>query len=195
MVRSSRFPVLLIATLALAACQPKTEEPETTADEAGDAADVADTAPTLALLDACKIKMTQPIAHEWDTKWNPAHIQPASENPSGVRSTHWGDANEQKSAHDMGAVIPFEVVCGSTDDVKPEVKFDITAFDSAMTDIPMGPATYKIAPKASPATISPAANSASPRVNGRAGPTRSLSRPAIVIPGMLASRKPLKAHE
>ena len=60
-----------------------------------------------------------------------------------------------KSAHDMGAVIPFEVVCGSTDDVKPEVKFDITAFDSAMTDIPMGPATYKIAPKASPAKNKP----------------------------------------
>ena len=83
MVRSSRFPLLLIATLALAACQRKTEEPETTADEAGDAADVADTAPTLALLDACKIKMTQPIAHEWDTKWNPAHIQPADDGRMG----------------------------------------------------------------------------------------------------------------
>jgi len=155
MIRLNRYFLLLAATLAVCACQPKTEEPEAASDESADSAEVAEAAPTIALLDACKIRMTQPIAHEWETKWNPAHSQPAGENPSGVRSTHWGDANEQKSAHEMGAVIPLDLVCGSTDDVKPEVKFDITAFDSSMTDVPLGPATYKIAPKASPAKNKP----------------------------------------
>ncbi|MES1263637.1 MAG: hypothetical protein ABUL69_04725 [Peristeroidobacter soli] len=155
MIRLCRFPVLLVATLVLGACQPKTETPESAAEESTDSVDVADAAPKLALLDACNIKMTQPIAYEWETKWNPAHIQTAGENPSGVRSTHWGDANEQKVAHDIGGVIPFDVVCGSPDDVKPEVKFDITAFDSAMTDVPLAPGTYKIAPKASPAKNKP----------------------------------------
>jgi len=155
MIRLSRFPLLLVVTLALGACQPKAEEPDSASEEAADTAEESGAAPALALLDACKMKMTQPLAHEWESKWNPAHIQPAGEYPSRVRSTHWGDANEQKSAQDMGAVIPFEVVCASAEDVKPEVKFDITAFDSAMTDIPLGPGTYRIAPKASPAKNKP----------------------------------------
>src|SRR5262245_57658685 len=113
MIRFSRFPVLFAATLLVCACQPKTEEPdsaadESTADESTDTA-AADAAPALALLDACKIRMTQPIAHEWDTKWNPAHSQAAGTYPSGVRSTHWGDEHEQKTASEMGTVIPFEM--------------------------------------------------------------------------------------
>jgi hypothetical protein len=55
----------------------------------------------------------------------------------------------------MGGAIPLDLVCGSPDDVTPEVRFDITAFDSAMTDVPLGPATYRIAEKASPAKNKP----------------------------------------
>src|SRR5204863_198800 len=47
---------------------------------------------------------------------------------------------------------------------------------------------------ASPATASPAANSTSPARYGRAGPTRSASRPAATVPSRLASMKPLNTH-
>jgi len=159
MIRISRFAAILAAAAALCACKPKEEAP--TADEASTEAPAAEgegapeTAPTLALLDACKIRMSQPEAHEWDTKWNPAHIQTAGENPSGIRSTHWADENELKSANEMGNVIPLDLVCGNGDGDKPEIKFGITAFDSSMTDVPLGAATYKIAPKASPAKNKP----------------------------------------
>jgi hypothetical protein len=99
--------------------------------------------------------MTLPEEHEWDTKWNPAHIQTAGENPSGVRSAHWGDEHEQKTAREMGTAIPFDLVCGNDEDEKPSIKFDITAFDSSQTDIPLQPGVYKIARKASPAKNKP----------------------------------------
>jgi len=155
MIRISHFAAVLAAAATLCACKPNTEAPDAEESAAAEEESPAEAAPALALLDACKVRMTQPVTHEWQTKWNPAHIQPAGENPSGVRSTHWGDANEQKSAHEMGAVIPLDLVCGSPDDVTPEVRFGITAFDSAMTDVPLGPATYKIAEKASPAKNKP----------------------------------------
>ena len=155
MIRISHYAAVLAAAATLCACKPSTEAPDTGETAAAEEGSAPESAPTLALLDACEIKMTQPIAHEWSTKWNPAHIQTAGENPSGVRSTHWGDANEQKTAHDMGGVIPLALVCGSPDDVAPEVKFDISAFDSALSDVPLGPATYQIAAKASPAKNKP----------------------------------------
>ena len=155
MIRISRYAAILAAAAALCACRPREETSEATEAPATEEESAPDTAPTLALLDACKIKMTQPEAHEWDTKWNPAHTQTAGENPSGLRSTHWADETELKSAHEMGNVIPLDLVCGNGDSEKPEVKFSITAFDSSMTDVPLGAATYKIAPKASPAKNKP----------------------------------------
>jgi len=140
--------------MALGACKPRAETPETASAEAsGDSA--ADSAPKLALLDACKIRMTQPEAHEWDTKWDPAHSRTVSQNPSGVSSVHWGDETEQKSAREMGTAIPFDLVCGNDEDVKPSIKFDITAFDSTPADVPLQPGTYVIAAKASPAKNKP----------------------------------------
>jgi hypothetical protein len=155
MIRISHFAALLAAAAVLCACKPKTEEAAEAETAAGETQGTEAASPTIALLDACKIKMTQPEAHEWDTKWNPAHIQTAGENPSGVRSVHWGDEHEQKTAREMGTAIPFDLVCGNDEDVKPSIKFDITAFDSSPIDIPLQPGTYKIAPKASPAKNKP----------------------------------------
>src|SRR6185295_12113840 len=113
------------------------------------------TAATVAWLDACKITMAQPEPHEWDTKWDPAHTRPSGENPSGVRSYHWADAAEQKTAQENGVVVPFEVVCASNDDVAPSIAMDIVAYDSTPADIPLAPGEYPIAPKASPARNKP----------------------------------------
>ncbi|MES1263333.1 MAG: hypothetical protein ABUL69_03180, partial [Peristeroidobacter soli] len=136
MIRISQYAAILAAAAALCACKPREETPNTeTAAAEEESAPAA--APTLALLDACKIRMSQPEAHEWDTKWNPAHIQTAGENPSGIRSTHWADENELKAAREMGTVIPLDLVCGNGDGEKPEIKFGITAFDSSMTDVPL----------------------------------------------------------
>jgi hypothetical protein len=155
MIRSSHFAALLAAAAVLCACKPKSEEPVAAEPAAEETPAASEAAPTLALLDACKIKMTQPEVHEWDTKWNPAHIQTAGAIPSGIRSSHWGDAAEQKTALEMGTAIPLDLVCGNDEDVKPSIKFDITAFDSSPADVPLKPGTYKIAPKASPAKNKP----------------------------------------
>jgi hypothetical protein len=149
MIRISRFAVLLSAAAALAACQPK-DEPAAEDAAPGDTAEAPAAAPALALIDACKVKMTQPEALEWDTKWDPAHTRTSGQNPSGVRSFHWANAEEQKIAQDNGAVIPFEIVCGSDDSVEPRILLNIVAFDSSPTDVPMAPGEYPIAAKASP---------------------------------------------
>jgi hypothetical protein len=156
MIRFSTVSILFAAAMALCACKPKSEAPESASAEAEPSAEsTADAAPTHALLDACKIKMTQPEVREWDTKWDPAHTRTTSSNPSGIRSAHWGDEHEKQVAREMGTVIPLDLVCGNDEDVKPSIKFDITAFDSSPTDVPLQPGTYVIAPKASPAKNKP----------------------------------------
>ncbi|HYJ40610.1 MAG TPA: hypothetical protein VEW08_07465 [Steroidobacteraceae bacterium] len=155
MIRISLFAAVLAATATLCACKPNTETPEAAEPPAEEAQGTEAAAPTLALLDACKIRMTLPEAHEWETKWNPAHIQTAGQNPSNVRSAHWGDEAEKKTAREMGTAIPLDLVCGNDDDVKPSIKFDITAFDSSPEEVPLQPGIYKIAPKASPAKNKP----------------------------------------
>ncbi len=151
MPHTTRFAILF-ACAALAACGQKPENPDSgaAADEPAADSGGTDAAPAPALLDACKIRMTLPEAHEWDTKWNPAHIQTAGENPSGVRSVHWADEQEHKSANEMGTAIPLDLGCSSGDDVKPRIAITITAFDSTVADIPLAPGKYQIAPKASP---------------------------------------------
>ena len=155
MTRISHFAAALAATAALCACKPATETPDAQEAAAAETESTADAAPALALLDACRIKMTLPEAHEWDTKWDPAHTRTVSNNPSGVRSVHWADEAELKSAKEMGTAIPLDLVCGNDEDDKPSIKFDITAFDSSPADVPLQPGIYKIAPKASPAKNKP----------------------------------------
>jgi hypothetical protein len=160
MIHYSRFAVSLAATTALLACKAKTEtaEPPAVASESDPPAATqgAETAaPEVALLDACKIKMTQPEAHEWETKWDPAHTRTVSQNPSGVRSGHWANEAEQKIQRDSKSAIPLDVGCGSDDRVEPTINLHIAAFDSAVADVPLAPGTYRIAPKASPAKNKP----------------------------------------
>jgi hypothetical protein len=152
-----RQAAALLATATLFACKPNTEAPaatETAAAESGEASEPA-AAPGLALLGACKIKMTQPEAHEWETKWDPAHTRTVSQNPSAVRSAHWANETELKSSADMGNAVPLDLVCGTDDRLEPSITFDITAFDSSPADVPLQPGVYKIAPKASPAKNKP----------------------------------------
>ena len=151
MIRINRLGVVLAAAAALAACSPKTEVPEDASADETPAAEASGSK----LLEACKIKMTQPVAHEWTTYWDPAHSRTVSQNPSGVLSVHWGNEHEKKVANDMGTVIPLELGCGSDDRVKPVILLNITAFDSSMTDVRLAPGTYVIAPKASPARNKP----------------------------------------
>jgi len=158
MIPIHRFVILLAASAALVACKPATETPESASAEEASSNDAqsADTAaPASALIEACKLKMTQPEAHEWTTYWDPAHTRTASQNPSRVDSFHWANADEQKVKRDSNTAIPLDLVCGNDEDVQPSVSFDITAFDSGPTDIPLGPGTYVIAPKASPAKNKP----------------------------------------
>ncbi|HEV7608185.1 MAG TPA: hypothetical protein VGO61_12655 [Steroidobacteraceae bacterium] len=148
MLHISRLVAVLAAAAALAACKPKTEAPEPASAN-------VEAAPKSALLTACKIKMTQPEPHEWTTYWDPAHTRTVSRNPSGVRSYHWANEDEKKIASDAKNAIPLDLVCGSDDDLEPTIQFDITTFNSSPTDVPLQPATYVIAPKASPAKNKP----------------------------------------
>lgn len=153
MIRIHRFALLLAIAAALAACKPKPETSGPSAEPGESASDdtsSADAAPALALLDACKITMSLPEAHEWQTKWDPAHTRTASQNPSGVRSVHWANEQEHKSANEMNNAIPLDLVCSSDEDARPRIAISITAFDSTVADIPRAPGKYLIAPKASP---------------------------------------------
>lgn len=151
MIRIHRLGVLLAVAAALVACKPKTEAPEEVSVDETPPAETQETK----LLEACKVKMTQPEVHEWTTYWDPAHSRTVSQNPSGVRSGHWGDEHEKKVANDMGTANALELGCGSDDRVKPTILINITAFDSSLTDVPLAPGTYVIAPRASPAKNKP----------------------------------------
>jgi hypothetical protein len=156
LLKRALMPCLLAGLLVACGSKPDTDEAagQSTAGEES-ALTGSEAAPTLALLDACHVKMTQPEPHEWDTKWDPAHIQTQGANPSGLRSAHWGTPEEQRIAADMGNAIPFDLVCGSSDSEPQHILLKIVAFDSSPGDIPLKAAEYRIAPKASPAKNKP----------------------------------------
>src|SRR5689334_21602575 len=112
-----RLLMSLVVAGALVACDSKPDADDSGADRAEPPEEAAPApAPALALLDACKIRMTQPDAREWQTKWDPAHTRPEGANPSGVRSVHWANEQEMKSEVEMGNAVPFDLVCGNDRD-------------------------------------------------------------------------------
>lgn len=147
---------LVIVSGAVAACGSKPDAEESADAPAADESAPAEGAPpALALIDACTVRMTQPDAREWRTKWDPAHTRPDGDNPSGVRSTHWANEAELKSATEMGVVVPLDLVCGSDRDEEGSILLNLVAYDSSLTEIPLAPGEYPIAPKASPAKNKP----------------------------------------
>jgi hypothetical protein len=156
MIRIDRFAVVLAAAAALIACKPKTEAPEqASADDAAPTESPAGDTSSSKWIEACHVKMTQPDQREWTTYWDPAHSRPSGQNPSGVRSAHWGNEKEQQVARDSGTEIPLDLACGNDQDAPPKILFTITAFDSSTGDVPLAPGTYRIAAKASPAKNKP----------------------------------------
>ena len=156
MIRIDRFAVLLAAAAALVACKPKAEAPEqASADESPAAQAPADDTSLTKLIEACHVKMTQPDQREWTTYWDPSHNRTVSQNPSGVRSAHWANEKEQQVARDSGTAIPLDLGCGNDQNAAPTIMFNITAFDSSTTDVPLAPGTYAIARKAGPAKNKP----------------------------------------
>jgi len=149
---TSRFLAVLLTAVLLPACKRQSDAvaPTPAAEPAA-----AESAPAAKLLDACKIKMTAPEAHEWKTFWNPAHIHPASESAGSVSSFHWANAAEQKSANEMHVAVPFELGCSSDKNAKPSIAFNIVTYDSKVTDVPMAPGTYPIVAKAGPGKNKP----------------------------------------
>ena len=153
---TSRFLAVLLTAVLLPACKRQSDAvaPKPAAEPAaGESAPAPE--PAAKLLDACKIKMTAPEAHEWKTFWDPAHTQTAGKNPSRVSSFHWANAAEQKSANEMHVAVPFELGCSSDKSVKPSIAFNIVTYDSKVTDVPMAPGTYPIAAKAGPGKNKP----------------------------------------
>lgn len=153
-MRFHSIAALVCAVAGLAACKPAPEDADAAAP-AAEAESAGPAAPAPALLDACDVRMTAPDAREWKTHWDGAHTRPADANPSGVRSSHWANEQELQAARDNGVVTPFEVVCASGDAEGPTISIDIVAYDSSLTDIPLAPGEYPIAPKASPAKNKP----------------------------------------
>ena len=153
---TSRFLAVLLTAVLLSACKRQSDAvaPKPAAEPAA-AESAPAPEPAAKLLDACKVKMTAPEAHEWKTFWDPAHTRPSDKNPSRVSSFHWANAAEQKSANEMHVAIPFELGCSSDRDAKPSIGIVIVTYDSKVTDVPMAPGTYPIAAKASPAKNKP----------------------------------------
>ena len=153
---TSHFLAVLLTAVLLPACKRQSDAvaPKPAAEPAaGESAAAPE--PAAKLLDACKVKMTAPEAHDWKMFWNPAHTRSASESAGSVSSFHWANAAEQKSANDMHVAVPFELGCSSDKNAKPSIAFSIVTYDSKVTDVPMAPGTYPIAAKASPAKNKP----------------------------------------
>src|SRR4051812_16573086 len=113
---TSRFLAVLLTAVLLPACKRQSDAvaPKPAAEpESAPAPE-----PAAKLLDACRIKMTAPEAHEWKTFWDPAHTRPAGQSSASVSSFHWANAAEQKSANEMHVAVPFELGCSSDKSVK-----------------------------------------------------------------------------
>lgn len=148
---------VLASAVLLPACKRQTEPTEAKAvpEPASESAPAPAPDPKAKWLAACQIKMTAPEVHEWKTFWDPAHLRPSGENPSGVASYHWKNAIERKAADDSHVVAAFEVGCSSDQKAKPSVGIAIVTYESKPTDVPLAPGTYPIAAKASPAKNKP----------------------------------------
>ena len=153
---TSRFLAVLLTAVLLPACKRQSDAvaPKPAAEPAA-AESAPAPKPEAKLLEACRIKMTAPEAHEWKMFWDPSHIRPAGQNASGLSSYHWSNAAEQKAANENHVATPFELGCASDQDAKPSIKFILVTYDSKVTDVPMAPGTYPIAAKASPAKNKP----------------------------------------
>jgi hypothetical protein len=151
MISLNRVFLGLVFAGVLAACGSKPEPEKPAADASAEQPAAEDEAPpavkSLALIDACKIDMSEPNYREWTTKWDPVFGHNAAENPSGVRSAHWANEEELKYALEGKVAFPFELSCGSKQGEEGAILIEMLAVDSSLTDIPMSSGTYPIKPR------------------------------------------------
>ncbi len=145
----NRMPCVLLATLALVTgCHPKNPA-EPTAAAAIPAAAAAEVTSSAVdpRIEACRIRMTAPAAHEWTTWWDPKGVALSGEGPSSAHSVYWASASEQESLRASKSAMPLDINCSN--DGPPEIKISLAAMSSTEKDLPLGPGTYSIVGKAS----------------------------------------------
>lgn len=136
------LPVLAL----VAACHPKNPAEPTAAGvlPAAVAAGVTSSAVD-PRIEACKIRMTAPAAHEWTTWWDPKGVALSGEGPSSAHSVYWASASERDTLRANKAAMPLDVNCSN--DGPPAIIVSLAAMSSTEQDLPLGPGSYSIVGK------------------------------------------------
>lgn len=141
---------LLLGVLALAAgCHPKNPAEPTAGGHTGAAAIPAAEVTSSAVdarIEACKLRMTAPAAHEWTTWWDPQGVALSGEGPSSAHSVYWASASERQTLRDNKTAMPLDINCSN--DGPPGIIVSLAAMSSGEKDVPLGPGTYAIVGKA-----------------------------------------------
>jgi len=142
----SRNPCLLLAAVLAAGCHPKNPaEPTAAAPIAAAAAGEVTSSAVDPRIEACRIRMTVPAAHEWTTWWDPKGVALSGEGPSSAHSVYWASAAERQTLHANKTAMPLDINCSN--DGPPAINLSLAAFSSGEKDLPLGPGSYSIVGK------------------------------------------------
>jgi hypothetical protein len=136
-----RASLVFAVASTLFACKPKPAEVPVAEAEA---TEEEETAVTETMVEACRIKLSEPEALEWTTYWEAASGPNAGPSPSSAQSFHWADADEKKLLIQRDATAPLSIVCGGD---SPAVYVSLSAFNSGEQTIPMDAGEYPIVGK------------------------------------------------
>jgi len=144
-----RRNVILFSILALsmsAGCKPKNPAEPTAAAAIPTAVAEVTSSAVDPRIEACRLHMTAPAAHEWTTWWDPKGVALSGEGPSSAHSVYWASAKEKETLHANKSAMPLDINCSN--DGPPEIIVSLAAFSSTKKDLPLGPGTYPIVGKA-----------------------------------------------
>jgi hypothetical protein len=93
-------------------------------------------------IEACRIRMTAPEAHEWTTWWDPEGVALSGEGPSSAHSVYWANSEEKQTLRASKNTMPLDINCSN--DGPPAIVVSLAALSSRQKDLPLGPGTYAI---------------------------------------------------
>lgn len=136
----------IVAVALAAGCQPKNPA-EPTAAAAIPAAAAGEVTSSAAdpRIEACRLRMTVPAAHEWTTWWDPKGVALSGEGPSSAHSFYWASASEKQTLRANKTAMPLDINCSN--DGPPAINLSLAAMSSTEKDLPLGPGTYSIVGK------------------------------------------------
>jgi len=139
-MRSPISAVVLIAfTGLLFACKPK-PEPVQVVEE--DPTEEVDAAPEVAMIEACKLEMTDPEPIEWTTYWDASATLQNGESPSYVHSAYWASQEEAAELIRSKSAVTLSLSCSTAG--PPSIFMSLAALGASIQDVPLGSGEYTV---------------------------------------------------